>query len=128
MNKIVPIFSVWLACVLMPVFAQDAEPSHGDASVSDRGLLQIWNAEARQWQGPVNFWLAYAEIRGGLSWPQSSEYPPAERVKEHDTFMVELDTGVCLMEFYHERWRRARDVRRWSELLNTWGGCPDVFN
>lgn len=31
------------------------------------------------------------------------------------------------MEFFHNRWRRANDVRRWDPLFNEHGGCPDVF-
>ncbi|WP_315980401.1 hypothetical protein [Aliamphritea spongicola] len=52
---------------------------------------------------------------------------PYDDVRELDVFMVELDSGVCLMQFYHQRWRRANDVRRWSPEFNSLAGCPDVF-
>ena len=42
--------------------------------------------------------------------------------------MVELAQGPCLMEFFHSRWRRANDVRRWDESHNEFGGCPYVFD
>lgn len=74
------------------------------------------------------FWLAYAESKGGLTWGKSSEYPEYEKVKEGDTFIVEVAQGPCLMEFFHERWRRANDVRRWHESVNEYGGCPYVFD
>ncbi|MEM7020091.1 MAG: hypothetical protein AAF512_22465, partial [Pseudomonadota bacterium] len=60
-------------------------------------------------------------------WGQGTEYPSYKDVSEFDTFIVELDSGACLMEFFHSRWRRAQDVRRWDEKFNAYGGCPDVF-
>tara|TARA_B100001063_G_scaffold218143_1_gene221279 strand:+ start:986 stop:1114 length:129 start_codon:yes stop_codon:yes gene_type:complete len=42
--------------------------------------------------------------------------------------MVEVDSGICLMEFYHDRWRRANDVRRWDDKFNQYSACKDVFN
>jgi len=32
------------------------------------------------------------------------------------------------MEFIHERWRRANDVRRWDDAFNDYAGCPHVFD
>ena len=84
-----------------------------------------------EWQSGADvetFWLDYANSRGGLTWGKSSEYPEYEKVKEGDTFIVEVAQGPCLMEFFHERWRRANDVRRWDESMNEYGGCPYVFD
>ena len=65
--------------------------------------------------------------RGGLTWGSGTEYPPYAEVSELDTFLVQVDEGTCLMEFFHERWRRANDVRRWDDAFNNYGGCPHVF-
>ena len=74
------------------------------------------------------FWIEYANANGGITWGRSSEYPEYEKVKEGDTFMVEVAQGPCLMEFFHNRWRRANDVRRWHQSINDFGGCPYVFD
>lgn len=74
------------------------------------------------------FWSTYAESKGGLTWGKSANYPDYDKVKEGDTFLVELKQGNCLMEFFHSRWRRANDVRRWDESVNEYGGCPHVFD
>ncbi|WP_420598080.1 hypothetical protein [Neptuniibacter sp.] len=73
-------------------------------------------------------WLRYADSKGGLVWGRSTEYPEYEKVREGDTFIIELKQGPCLMEFFHSRWRRANDVRRWDESINSFGGCPYVFD
>ena len=74
------------------------------------------------------FWLEYANANGGITWGRSAEYPEYEKVQEGDTFMVEVAQGPCLMEFFHNRWRRANDVRRWHQSINEFGGCPYVFD
>jgi hypothetical protein len=74
------------------------------------------------------FWLNYAESKGGLTWAESTAYPEYEKVNEGDTFLIRLDKGPCLMEFFHSRWRRANDVKRWDDSINRYGGCPYVFN
>jgi len=61
-------------------------------------------------------------------WPGSSEYPPYAEVGDHDTFLVQTQSGPCLMYFFHGRWRRANDVRRWGDQFNDYGGCPQVFD
>ena len=84
-----------------------------------------------QWQAGNDvekFWLQYAESKGGLTWGQSITYPDYEQVNEGDTLMILLDQGPCLMEFFHSRWRRANDVRRWDNSINEYGGCPYVFD
>lgn len=72
-------------------------------------------------------WMNYANLKGGITWGMSKEYPEYEKVKEGDTLLIQLDQGPCLMEFFHNRWRRANDVRRWDESVNAYGGCPYVF-
>ena len=74
------------------------------------------------------FWLDYANSKGGLTWGASTVYPEYKKVKEGDTLLIQLEQGPCLMEFFHSRWRRANDVRRWDELINAYGGCPYVFD
>lgn len=74
------------------------------------------------------FWKRYAESRGGLTWGTSSTYPEYDKVNEGDTLIIQLQQGPCLMEFFHSRWRRANDVRRWDESVNEFGGCPYVFD
>lgn len=74
------------------------------------------------------FWLEYSDARGGLTWGTGTEYPLYSQVEEGDTFLVQLSQGPCLMEFFHSRWRRANDVRRWDETMNDFGGCPYVFD
>ena len=83
------------------------------------------------WEPGTNveeFWAQYAASKGGLTWGTSDTYPEYEKVNEGDTFMVVLSQGPCLMEFFHNRWRRANDVRRWDESINDYGGCPFVFD
>ncbi len=94
----------------------------------DGNQLQAWNAVTEQWLSVEAFWRAYADRRGGLSWGEGREYPPYRQVKEFDTFLVETDQGLCLMEFFHSRWRRANDVRRWDDGMNDHAGCPYVFD
>ena len=86
--------------------------------------------EAIVWTPNVNtekFWQQYTDAKGGQTWPSASEYPEYDRVKEGDTFLIQLEQGPCLMEFFHNRWRRANDVRRWNPSVNEYGGCPFVF-
>ena len=100
-----------------------------DGKVNDyQGQPTAWDAEKNQWVDLEQFWLNYAERKGGLTWGRGADYPPYEQVKEFDTFMVEVKQGPCLMEFFHSRWRRANDVRRWDEAFNQYGGCPYVFD
>ncbi|MDX1406343.1 MAG: hypothetical protein R3192_17540, partial [Woeseiaceae bacterium] len=65
---------------------------------------------------------------GGLTWGRRTDYPPYDQVDELDTMIIELESGPCLMEFFHTRWRRANDVRRWDAAFNEYGGCPNVFD
>lgn len=92
------------------------------------GMEKAWHEKSQQWLGLEAFWRTYAKENGGLTWGQGRNYPNYSDVKEYDLFMVELDSGLCLMEFYHERWRRANDVRRWDDKFNEFSACPVVFN
>lgn len=100
-------------------------PEHG--SFNKNGSEQVWHNEQNKWLTPEQFWRDFTDNNGGLTWSQSREYPQYSQVKEHDTFLVELDSGICLMEFFHSRWRRANDVRRWDDKFNQYSGCAKVF-
>ncbi len=115
-----------LVCLFTTVIrAQDT--SHGQVNQHGEEWT-MWSEAQGKWLPVLDFWLAYAAENGGLTWGRSSQYPAYEQVNEYDTFMVETAHGVCLMEFFHQRWRRANDVRRWDEALNDYGGCPHVFD
>lgn len=103
-------------------------PRHGEVREFPNDEPQVWDAQPAQWLSVETFWLRYAASRGGLVWGQQTTYPHYDDVKEHDTLMIELDQGICLMEFFHSRWRRANDVKRWDDGFNEYGGCPYVFD
>ncbi|WP_206064560.1 hypothetical protein [Neptunomonas sp. XY-337] len=104
--------------VSMQAYAQ------GQHGATDKAEPLVWQSG-----GDVEmFWEAYTASKGGITWGRSDQYPEYSHVKEGDTFLVEVKQGVCLMEFFHSRWRRANDVRRWSEDMNRYGGCPYVFD
>lgn len=92
------------------------------------GKAMAWVAETKQWLSIEDFWQNWADGRGGITWGSSKDYPPYEQVKEQDTFLVEINGGTCLMEFWHNRWRRANDVRRWDDGFNDYSACPHVFD
>ena len=106
------------------------EENHPDGQLRDSPSqkLQAWDAEQRNWVSPGQFWLNYADRKGGLSWGKRGDYPPYDQVKEFDTLLIQLDSGSCLMEFFHSRWRRANDVRRWDDRFNQYSGCARVFD
>lgn len=102
-------------------------PENGDL-VESGGEWRAWSAPKAEWLGVEAFWLDYAGRTAGKNWGRGTEYPPYREVGEHDTFLVELDQGPCLMYFFHGRWRRAEDVRRWDPTFNELLGCPYVFD
>ncbi|GAA6153491.1 hypothetical protein [Pseudoteredinibacter isoporae] len=110
-------FSVFAFVLLSSVMAPQL-------SAQDAGERLVWD----QQENVEAFWERYLASRGGLSWERSVHYPEYGQVNEGDTFMVELEQGPCLMEFFHSRWRRANDVWRWGEAMNNYGGCPYVFD
>ena len=89
---------------------------------------QAWSADSGEWVSPEEFWTRYAEQNGGLTWGTRTDYPPYAEVDELDKMIIVLDSGPCLMEFFHQRWRRAQDVRRWDPQFNELLGCPNVFD
>lgn len=122
--------SILLTAALMAsvAFGQaDGRPDGAVRATSD-GSFEAWDGGRLEWLSPESFWLRYAERRGGLTWGRRTEYPPYADVSELDTLIIELDSGPCLMEFFHTRWRRANDVRRWDDRFNEFGGCPYVFD
>ena len=108
--------------------AMAQEIKNGATRIDATHGLQAWEAQSGRWLTAENFWQSYAESQGGLRWGRRSDYPPYNAVAERDLMIIELDEGACLMEFWHRRWRRAQDVRRWSEAFNSYGGCPHVFD
>ncbi|MGI9284391.1 MAG: hypothetical protein ACR2P1_03320 [Pseudomonadales bacterium] len=122
--------SITLILLFMIADASSGPVELKDGYVQSRpnGMFRAWDAENEVWLKPAKFWQRYAARRGGLTWGPRSDYPPYEQVKEFDTLLIELESGPCLMEFFHSRWRRANDVRRWDEKFNEYGGCPNVFD
>lgn len=93
--------------------------------------MQAWHEQSQQWLSLEEFWSSYAQsqaqLTGSKPWPASKHYPQYEAVNNGDTFVILLKGSSCLMEFYHARWRRANDVRRWDDAFNAYGACPFVF-
>ncbi|GAA5213218.1 hypothetical protein ACFSJ3_00245 [Corallincola platygyrae] len=108
--------------------ADTGAPASGEVRQTSAGSLVAWDESKAEWVDIETFWLRYAEANGGLTWGKSREYPEYDKVKEFDKLLIELDQGNCLMEFFHSRWRRANDVRRWDDAFNEYGGCPFVFD
>lgn len=122
------LYSIVFALLAVTAIGANVSAAPRNGEVETRaGKLQAYNADAKQWTSLDDFWLAYAARRGGLTWPLSRVYPNYNQVREHDTFLVKLDSGTCLMEFFHTRWRRANDVHRWDDAFNKHSACPDVF-
>lgn len=100
----------------------------GEVRTNADGSLEAWDAREEEWVNLEQFWDRYAARRGGLTWGRRFDYPRYQEVDELDTMIIELESGPCLMEFFHTRWRRANDVRRWDATFNEYGGCPYVFD
>lgn len=100
---------------------------HGEVVEKNNKQL-AWDESTKKLVSLEEFWRAYAKRNGGLTWGESETYPPYSQVKEFDLFMVKIDGQICLMEFFHERWRLANDVRRWDPAFNDYSGCPKVFD
>ncbi len=103
------------------------ELHHGQVTLKE-GVQQAWDSTNKKFVSLEEFWRTHAKRNGGLTWGQSATYPPYNDVKEYDLFMVEVGDEICLMEFYHSRWRRANDVRRWDEAFNEYSACAKVFD
>lgn len=116
-----------LTAVLACMSGTASAATNGEVRQNASGAPEVWHAASQAWVGVEIFWERFAVAEGGLTWGRSSTYPPFEKVKEHDLFLVELEQGPCLMEFFHNRWRRANDVRRWDDKMNAVAGCANVF-
>ncbi|MFK8013341.1 MAG: hypothetical protein AB8B80_14975 [Marinicellaceae bacterium] len=95
------------------------------------GFSSLLNAQENQKTTAIDvekIWSDHLNNTGGLTWKESDQYPDFNEVSEGDTFLVKVKQGKCLMEFYHNRWRRANDVYRWHETVNEYKGCPYVFD
>jgi hypothetical protein len=101
--------------------------THGEVVVKDNRQM-AWDEVGKEFLSLEDFWMSYVKRNGGLTWGQSINYPQYDKVKEFDLFMVRIDDKICLMEFFHDRWRRANDVRRWDDAFNEYSACPIVFN
>lgn len=117
-----------IVCLLLVAgLAHAQQPSNGQVSEKN-GKRLAWDEASASWVTLDQFWQNYAASKGGLTWGHGSEYPEYEKVSEFDTFLVKVPQGDCLMEFFHSRWRRANDVRRWDPFFNQYSGCPHVFD
>ena len=115
--------------VLIARSALTQEGGNRDGEVRQSSeALQAWDSESGHWVSLESFWESFAGRGPGKRWPDGAVYPPYQQVSEHDTFLVRSEKGVCLMYFFHTRWRRANDVWRWSDEFNNYGGCPYVFD
>ncbi len=117
---------VLLATAFSNVLAQT--PANGTVDKGSAEAWQAWDAESGEWTDIETFWMRYAKRKGGLTYGPTTQYPKYEEVNELDTLLIQLPQGPCLMEFFHTRWRRANDVRRWDDAFNEYGGCPYVFD
>jgi hypothetical protein len=110
----------------VPLSSADEMPVNGKLRCGDL-QCEVWESESGGWLSPEAFWLHYAAANEGAFWGKTPDYPPYEKVAEHDTLLLDTGRGLCLMEFFHSRWRRANDVRRWDPGFTELGGCPYVF-
>ena len=122
--------SLFAGVLLLAGHAVAAPPeSAANGQIYQEGdKVQVWSDQQTGWVSPERFWLDYARAGSGRYWGRGSEYPEYSEVSEHDTLMIDVDGGPCLMYFFHERWRRAQDVRRWDPAFNEILGCPSVFD
>ena len=128
MNKYTIAFVVVCSLICACAFGQAENITNGKVRRIAESGLEAWDANNTEWIALETFWERYADRRGGLTWGRRTDYPPYDQVDELDTMIIELDSGPCLMEFFHTRWRRANDVRRWDPAFNEYAGCPNVFD
>jgi len=106
---------------------ETSNPSHGEVNKNNENSLVSWDSKTNQWISLDTFWKNYADNNSNRHWGTGRHYPDYAKVLEFDTFLVQVPSGVCLMEFFHTRWRRANDVRRWDDQFNDYSGCAKVF-
>jgi len=116
---------VFTACLAL---AQSNEYENGEVRQNSNSKSEAWDAAGAEWVSLDAFWENYAARRGGLTWGKRTDYPPYKEVREFDTMIIQLDSGSCMLMFFHTRWRRANDVRRWDHAFNEYSGCPRVFD
>lgn len=121
------ILKVLLLSMIFSFSLNAMDYSHGEV-VKKNNIQMAWDEIDKKFLSLEEFWRAYAKRNGGLTWGESSTYPAYDNVNEFDLFMVKIDGQICLMEFYHERWRRANDVRRWDDAFNEHSACSKVFD
>lgn len=117
--------SLFFVCFISSIFAE--ERRHGKVKSLEEHTIQAWNKDSEKWTSIDDFWTHFSHSNKGKYWGASSEYPNYDDVNEYDTFLVTLEQGSCLMQFFHSRWRRANDVQRWDDVFNQYSGCPFVF-
>ena len=122
-----PIVLLLIACSAGADIELPPGDRDGQVHNLDNGNFVAWDSIDEQWLAPKDFWQSFAARERGRIWPSDTEFPPYAEVNEHDTFLYQLDSGPCLMYFFHTRWRRANDVWRWGDEFNEFAGCPDVF-
>ncbi|SET11817.1 hypothetical protein [Thalassotalea agarivorans] len=108
--------------------AENNNPQHGDIRNGHKPTMEIYYGPSQQWMQVEDFWRTFAQDNYGGYKYTGPLYPPYEQAQEFDLLLLEIPYGACLMQFYHERWRRANDVWRWNEKLNEYGGCAHVFD
>ncbi|MFT6030495.1 MAG: hypothetical protein ACI8O8_002240 [Oleiphilaceae bacterium] len=121
-NEMRLIFTIFMVFFILPISAW-ADKNQEIQLVED--VVEV------TWKSGMDvetFWMKYADSKGGLTWGKTATYPEYAKVKEGDTLLIQVKQGLCLMEFFHSRWRTANNVRRWHESINTYGGCPYVFD
>jgi len=124
--KVSALLALIPAMFMLSLPSQAQTAGDGQVRQSDAGV-EVWSEADSMWVKPEVFWESYARESNGKYWGRSVDYPPYNDVSEHDTLMIQNEDGACLMYFFHSRWRRAQDVRRWDPAQNQIGGCPRVF-
>lgn len=124
------LFCLLLVLVTSACSTSQLPPGNRDGQVHVISKTQFvaWDDENHEWLSPEQFWRQFSERRRGKIWPADTKFPPYSQVNEHDTLLLNLDSGPCLMYFFHTRWRRANDVWRWGDEFNRYGGCHKVFD
>lgn len=119
---------LFTSLILVSVSLRAQSVDHGSVKQQASGESVIWNAETESWTSFEQFWQQFTAVNDAKHWGKSTQYPEYSKVQEFDTFLVELPQGICLMQFFHSRWRRANDVQRWADEFNGFAGCPYVFD
>jgi hypothetical protein len=107
---------------------QGQEFKHGLMGQNTEGKVQVWDQNKTKWTDVQSFWINFAKSNEAKFWGETDTYPNYDDVKEFDMVLIQLNDGVCLMQFFHSRWRRANDVQRWDDAFNDFSGCASVFD